>query len=189
MNQSLTAIGISGSPSARSRSRVLLEHALRTLAGQGVATGVINLNELPADALLGRRDAVELEQALAAVGGAEIVVASTPVYRATYTGLLKVFFDLFEQRALVGKVGLAIATGGAPGHQLVLDHGLRPLFASVGAVVVPTGVYATDAEFDAGIPRRAVLDRIERAVAESILLAERTLTPHTAERLAVSQQS
>ena len=186
MSESLTAIGISGSPSAHSRSRVLLEHTLSRLAEQGIGTDLIDLSALPADALLGRRVSPELERALAAVGEANIVVASTPVYRATYTGLLKVFFDLFAQRALVGKVGLAIATGGAPGHQLVLDHGLRPLFASVGAVVVPTGVYAVDAEFDAGVPRAAVLERIDRAVAESVLLTERSRLRTTAEILAVS---
>ena len=186
MGESLTsglgrAVGISGSPSPRSRSRVLLEHALRALVRQGVLTTLIDLNELPADALLGRRSSAEVERALALVAEADIVIASTPVYRATYTGLLKVFFDLFTQRALVGKVGLSIATGGAPGHQLVLDHGLRPLFASVGAVVVPTGVYAVDGEFDDGVPRPGVLERIERAVAESVLLAERSLTRTAAE--------
>ena len=181
MSESLTVVGISGSPSARSRSRILLEHALGQLAGQGAVTSLIDLSELPADALLGRRSATEVDRALAAVTEADIVVASTPVYRATYTGLLKVFFDLFTQRALVGKVGLAIATGGAPGHQLVLDHGLRPLFASVGAVVVPTGVYAVDGEFDDGVPRAGVLERIERAVTESLLLAERSQIRNSAE--------
>jgi len=185
VSESLTAIGISGSPSARSRSRILLEHALGRLAKRGIATDLIDLNELPADALLGRCVSAELERVLTTIGDADIVVASTPVYRATYTGLLKVFFDLFAQRALVGKVGLAIATGGAPGHQLVLDHGLRPLFASVGAVVVPTGVYAVDAEFDAGVPHADVLERIERAVAESVLLAERSQIRSTAGILAV----
>lgn len=188
MTASLSAIGISGSPSARSRSRILLEHALGQLAAHGISTQLIDLSELPADALLGRRASAEVERALAAVAEADIVVASTPVYRATYTGLLKVFFDLFAQRALVGKVGLPIATGGAPGHQLVLDHGLRPLFASVGAVVVPTGVYAVDKEFDAGVPRADVLERIERAVAESVLLTERSQVRNTAESLAASPQ-
>jgi FMN reductase len=186
VSDSLTAIGISGSPSARSRSRTLLEHALDSLAERGIVTDLIDLSALPADALLGRVVSPELERALAAVGEADIIVASTPVYRATYTGLLKVFFDLFAQRALVGKVGLAIATGGAPGHQLVLDHGLRPLFASVGAVVVPTGVYAVDAEFDAGVPHADVLERIERAVAESVLLTERSQIRNTAASLVVT---
>ena len=186
MSESLTAVGISGSPSARSRSRILLERALDRLAEQGITTDLIDLSALPADALLGRVVSPEVERALAKVAGADIVVASTPVYRATYTGLLKVFFDLFAQRALVGKVGLAIATGGAPGHQLVLDHGLRPLFASVGAIVVPTGVYAVDAEFDGGVPHAAVLERIERAVAESVLLTERSQVRNTAVSLAAS---
>jgi FMN reductase len=168
----LTAIGISGSPSASSRSRALLEHALARLGTRGIGTGIIDLNTLPADGLLGRATSPEVARALAQVAAADIVVASTPVYRATYTGLLKVFFDLFEQRALAGKVGIALASGGAPGHLLVLDHGLRPLFASVGAVVTSAGVYATDAEFSAGIPDEHVRERIERAAAEAVALAE-----------------
>jgi FMN reductase len=186
VSKKLTAIGISGSPSTRSRSRILLDYALGGLAAHGIVTELIDLNELPSDALLGRRTSVEVERALAAVGTADIVVASTPVYRATYTGLLKVFFDLLAQGALVGKVGIGIATGGAPGHQPVLDHGLRPLFASVGGAVVPTGVYAVDAEFEAGVPHADVLERIERAVSESVLLAERPQIPGTAAILAVS---
>ena len=169
--KSLSAIGISGSPSAKSRSRGLLEHALARLEARGIVTGVIDLNALPADGLLGRSASAEVTRALAQVAVADIVVASTPVYRATYTGLLKVFFDLFEHHALVGKIGIALASGGAPGHQLVLDHGLRPLFTSVGAVVVSTGVYAVDEEVVAGIPNERVRDRIERAVAEAVALA------------------
>jgi FMN reductase len=168
----LLAVGISGSPSSRSRSRTLLEQALRNLKSQGASTELVDLNALPADALLGRRTAHEVERALAHVAGAHIVLASTPVYRATYSGLLKVFFDLFGQRALAGKVGVAIATGGAPGHQLVIEHGLRPLFASVGATVVPTGVYAVDDAFPGGVPNDSVLDRLAQATSESIAFAQ-----------------
>jgi FMN reductase len=151
---------------------VLLGHALESLRDHRVHVQLIDLNDLPADALLGRRTAPEVERALSTVNAANIVVASTPVYRATYSGLLKVFFDLFAQRALTDKVAVAIATGGAPGHQLVLDHGLRPLFSSVGATVVPTGIYAVDTEFSAGTPNPDVLDRIERAVRESLAFAD-----------------
>jgi FMN reductase len=93
---------------------------------------------------------------------ATIVVASTPVYRATYSGLLKVFFDLLPVDGLAQKVAVAIATGGSPAHQLVIDHGLRPLFGSVGAVTVPTGIYGTDAGFENGVPHRRA-DRAHRA--------------------------
>ena len=169
----LTAIGISGSPSPRSKSRLLLEHALSLLGEQGAATSLVDLATLPADALLGRTRSRDVDDALAAVRGATIVVASTPVYRATYTGLLKVFFDLLPLDGLAGKTAIAIATGGAPAHQLVVDYGLRPLFASVGALMAPTGIYGTDVAFEQGVPQQALLDRIARAVEEAIALADR----------------
>jgi FMN reductase len=169
----INAVGISGSPAARSKSRLLLEHALAVLADSGASTSLIDLAALPADALLGRTRARDVDEALATVSRATIIVASTPVYRATYTGLLKVFFDLLPLDGLAGKTAIAIATGGAPGHQLVIDYGLRPLFASVGALTAPTGIYGTDASFEQGAPHRSLLDRTAKAVAEAIALSER----------------
>ena len=167
----LTVVGISGSPAARSKSRTLLERALAALAGRGASTTLIDLAALPADALLGRRRSSDVDDALSRVAEATIIVASTPVYRATYTGLLKVFFDLFPVNALVNKTAIAIATGGSPAHQLVIDHGLRPLFASVGAVIAPTAVYGTDSAFENGVPNQSLISRIDVAVSEAITLS------------------
>ena len=167
----LTVVGISGSPAARSKSRTLLERALAALAERGASTTLIDLAALPADALLGRRRSSDVDDALTRVAGATIIVASTPVYRATYTGLLKVFFDLFPVNALVNKTAIAIATGGSPAHQLVIDHGLRPLFASVGAVIAPTAVYGTDSAFENGVPNQSLISRIDVAVSEAITLS------------------
>lgn len=177
---SLTAVGISGSPSARSKSRTLLEHTLVTLAERGVATTLIDLASISADALLGRRKATELDAALERVRQASIIVASTPVYRATYSGLLKVFFDQFPINGLVDKSAIAIATGGSPAHLLVIDHGLRPLFASVGAITTPTGVYGTDSAFENGVPHPSLLARVEQAASEAITLAARVHFAHSA---------
>jgi FMN reductase len=173
----LSAVGISGSPSARSKSRTLLERTLAALAGRGASTTLIDLASLPADALLGRRRTSEVDAALAVVNHASIVVASTPVYRATYSGLLKVFFDLLQVNAFVGKIGIAIATGGSPAHELVIDHGLRPLFASVGAVTTATGIYGTDSAFENGAPHESLLVRVEAAAHEAITLCERIRVP------------
>jgi FMN reductase len=148
----------------------LLEHALTRLRDRGYATSRIDLAELPASALLGRGRSSELDDAIASVMGASIIVASTPVYRATYSGLLKVFFDLLPPESFRTKIAVSIATGGGAAHQLVLDHGLRPLFASLGAVVASTGVYGTDAEFVDGIPRSALIDRLDRATVEATML-------------------
>jgi FMN reductase len=162
-------VGVSGSPAATSRSRSLLERAIVALERNGARARRFDLAGMSADALLGRRQDPAVADALAAVQSARIVVVSTPIYRATYSGLLKVFFDLLPQDALAGKVAVTIATGAAPAHLMAVDHGLRPLLASVGAQVVPTGVYGTDAQFKDGAPDAVLLERVERAVAEAIL--------------------
>lgn len=168
----LSAVGVSGSPSASSKSRRLLADVLAALGESGAATTLVDLAALPADALLGRRPSEEVEQALALVGSADILAVSTPVYRATYSGLLKVFCDLLAPGALGGKVAIPIATGGGPAHALCIDHGLRPLLASVGAVVIAGGLYATDAEFAERVPNAAALGRVRLAADEAVALAE-----------------
>ena len=173
-------VGVSGSPGSVSRSRALLELALVALERHGVGSSrLIDLARLPADALLGRRQDTDVAGALQAVQDAAILVVSTPIYRATYSGLLKVFFDLLPQDALAGKVAIPIATGAGPGHLLAVDHGLRPLLASVGALVTASAVYGTDAQFKNGAPDAALVARIERAAQEAALLASTTSTTST----------
>jgi FMN reductase len=162
-----TAIAISGSPSRQSKSRRLLVHAVERLSRQGVESDVVDLCELPADDLLGRTRTPEIARALASVAAARVLVIATPVYRASYSGLLKCFFDLLPQDALRGRVAIPIATGGSPAHSLVVDHALRPLLASVGALVVATGIYGTDAQFGADGPDAALLAAVDRAVTEA----------------------
>ncbi|HYU28305.1 MAG TPA: NAD(P)H-dependent oxidoreductase [Gemmatimonadales bacterium] len=169
---SVPVIGISGSPNAASRSRALLALALAALDKQGAGPSrLIDLSQLPAEALLGRRPDAAVTDAIQGVLDAAILVVSTPIYRATYSGLLKVFFDLLSQDALARKVAIPIATGGGSAHLLAVDYGLRPLLASVGALVVATGVYGTDAQFRAGVPEPALVERIERAAIEAASLA------------------
>lgn len=174
----MNAVGLSGSPGGTtSRSRALLERVLERLAGRGVATTLIDLAALPADALLGRTPAAPVTAALQAVADAQIVLASTPIYRATYSGLLKVFFDLLPPDALVRKVGVPLAAGAAPGHLLALDYGLRPLFTSVGAVVVRTAVYATERQFRDGMPDSGVLEQLDQCAGEALALAGTVARP------------
>ncbi|MFF0968635.1 CE1759 family FMN reductase [Streptomyces sp. NPDC003703] len=112
----------------------------------------------------------ELAAALDAVTEADALIAVTPVFSASYSGLFKSFFDVLgarEKDALTGKPVLIAATGGTARHSMVLDHALRPLFAHLRAVVVPTGVYAASEDWGAeGLP-----ERIERAAGELAALA------------------
>jgi FMN reductase len=164
---SLTVIAISGSPSRQSKSRRLLAHGVERLGRDGIHGSILDLADLPADDLLGRSRTAAIERALASATGARLLLVGTPVYRASYSGLLKVFFDLFPQDGLAGAVAIPLATGAAPAHALVLDHALRPLLESVGAVVVPAGIYATDAQFGPGGPDASILARLDRAVIEA----------------------
>ena len=171
----MKAVGISGCPLATTTPcRLLLQEALRALAARQVRTELIDLTALPAEALLWRTTSAAVQEVVATVLGAQIVVVSTPVYRATFSGALKVFFDLLPQDALAGKTAVAVATGNTPGHLLAIDHGLRPLLASLGAVTVPTGVYGTDVQFKSGQVDARLLERLDRAVGEAVQLAGAT---------------
>jgi len=80
------------------------------------------------------------------VAQASVLVVATPVYKAAYSGILKVFLDLLPQTALKGKTVLPLATGGSPHHMLALDYALRPVLQSLAAKNILPGIYATDAQ-------------------------------------------
>ncbi|MGW2705064.1 FMN reductase [Streptomyces sp. NPDC001340] len=103
-----------------------------------------------------------------AVTEADGLIVVTPVFTASYSGLFKSFFDVLDKDALAGKPVLIAATGGTARHSLVLEHALRPLFAYLRAVVVPTAVYAASEDWGAeGLP-----ERTERAAGELAALMQ-----------------
>jgi len=167
----IRAIGISGSPSPTSRSRLLVQHALEYLDSLGAPSQMIDLGDLPAEALLGRAQHDDLTRALAELAASRVLVVGTPIYRATYTGLLKVFFDLLPAEALKGTVTLLIATGGGPAHLLMVDHGLRPLIASLAGLTTARAIYATPADFDGPDPNAALRASLHAAADEALNLA------------------
>lgn len=119
----------------------------------------------------------KLAAALTAVTEADGLIAVTPVFSASYSGLFKSFFDVLEKDALVGKPVLIAATGGSARHSLVLDHALRPLFAYLRAVVLPTAVYAASEDWGAeGLP-----ERIDRAAGELATLMQGLSATHPAD--------
>jgi FMN reductase len=99
------------------------------------------------DQLLTGFPSAELAAAEGAVADADGVIVVTPVFSASYSGLFKTFFDVLETGALDGTPVLIAATAGTARHSLVLEHALRPLFAYLHAVVVPTGVFAATDDF------------------------------------------
>ena len=120
-----------------------------------------------------------LGDALRAVGEADGIIAATPIFTASYSGLFKSFFDLVEFDALTGKPVLIAATGGTARHSLALEHALRPMFAYLHAVVVPTAVYAASEDWADG----ELAHRVDRAATELSDLMLRNPAPHKDEEL------
>ncbi|MER5441347.1 CE1759 family FMN reductase [Streptomyces sp. NPDC002790] len=90
---------------------------------------------------------VRLAAALDAVAAADGLIAVSPVFSASYSGLFKSFFDLIDKDALTGKPVLVGATGGTARHSLVTEHALRPLFTYLRSIVLPTAVYAASEDW------------------------------------------
>ncbi|MFI2203915.1 FMN reductase [Streptomyces sp. NPDC020192] len=159
---------VSAGLSVPSSTRLLgdrLAAAVERQASAGVEVQVVELRELAVEiahnftnGFAGRALAAAQE----AVSGADGLIVVTPVFSASYSGLFKSFFDVLDKEALAGKPVLIAATGGTGRHSLVLEHALRPLFAYLRAVVVPTGVYAASEDWGA----EGLAERIERAAGE-----------------------
>ena len=81
------------------------------------------------------------------VASADGIVAVTPIFTASYSGLFKMFFDVLDPDALTGVPMVIAATAGTPRHSLALDHAVRPLMNYLRADVVPTAVFAATEDF------------------------------------------
>ena len=177
MSLTSTVLLIAGSPSESSRSAALLDAvSLRLAREDGLKVERLNIRELPAQALLlAEWGHPEIIKALAQVQRARAIVVATPVYKAAYSGVLKVLLDLLPQTALREKTVLPLATGGSPHHMLALDYALRPVLQSLSARHILPGVYATDAQIPRSpeghyTPDAEIETRLDEAVA--LLFAE-----------------
>ncbi|WP_159945400.1 MULTISPECIES: FMN reductase [unclassified Nocardiopsis] len=163
------AAGLSTPSSTRLLADRLTEAAVRSLTerGEQVRTRTVELRELAHDimnAMTTRVPTGDLRSVLEDLDGADGLVAVTPVFNASYSGLFKSFFDVVDPEALDGIPVLVAATGGSPRHSLVLEHALRPMFAHTRSVVVPTGVYAASEDWGAGEGGgRELSERVDRA--------------------------
>ena len=107
-----------------------------------------------------------LRQVLEQVTGADGLIAVTPIFNASYSGLFKSFFDLVDADAVGGRPVLIGATGGTARHSLALEHAIRPMFTYLRAVVLPTAVFAAPEDWSGGTAQGALRTRIARAAAE-----------------------
>ncbi|MGX1668157.1 FMN reductase [Streptomyces sp. NPDC055400] len=151
----VVSAGLSTPSSTRLLADRLAESARDELAvrGQAPSTEVVELRELAGDIanhLVTGFPPPRLSAAIDAVTAADGLIVVTPVFAASYSGLFKSFFDVIDPDALSGKPVLIAATGGTARHSLVLEHAVRPLFAYLRAVVVPTAVFAASEDWGSG---------------------------------------
>ncbi len=167
--------GLSQPSSTRLLADQLAEATRREAAHQGqqVEMVTIEIRQLAQDItnnLLTGFPSAALQEAIDTVTRADAMIAVTPVFSASYSGLFKSFFDVLDPKALIGTPVLIAATGGSARHSLVLDYAMRPLFSYLKATIVPTGVFAATADFGSDEAGRSLADRVHRAAAELVAL-------------------
>ena len=168
----MSIVALAGSPSANSRSTALLRHVLSRFDDRVARTEIV-LRDLPPAALVRADfDDPAIRRAREQVAAARLVVIATPIYKASFSGLLKTFLDLLPQDALRGKTVLALGTGGSHAHLLALDYALKPVLAALGARHILDAVYAADAQFTphalhGHVAHDDVVQRVERALADA----------------------
>jgi len=177
LRRPLKVVGVSGSLHEPSKTTVLVESIIEAVGRRTpIEAEVITLTNLgPSLAGVLQRDHLpdDVEQALLDIESADLLIAASPVYRASFTGLFKHLFDFVDQYALVGQPVLLGATGGGERHALILEHQLRPLFGFFQSLTLPLGVYASTTDFDGYALRNgAAQQRIEQAVSRGLPLVE-----------------
>ena len=168
----LHIVGLSGSPNEPSKTSALVRSLIERVGERlGAEPRMIDIAGLvPHLGVRHRSEASDvLENALHTIENANLLIAGSPVYKGSYTGLFKHVIDLLSYNSLQGMpVGL-VATGGSYRHALVIEHQLRPLFGSFCAFTLPTGIFVADADLNEGdVQDPGVRQRIDRLVDEAV---------------------
>jgi FMN reductase len=175
--QPLTLVVVTAGTSDPSSTRMLADRLaqrvtdLASRRGRKVATRVIDLRELATEittAMVSQLVGPNLQRAVAALGEADGIVASTPVYAAGASGLFTSFFQVLDNDLLIAKPVALAATAGTARHALVVDEQLRSLFAYLRTTAVPTSLFAAPEDWS----DPALSKRIDRAALELVLLME-----------------
>ena len=175
--QPFTVVVVTAGTSDPSSTRMLADQIAQRVAdragrrGHEVTTRVVDLRELATEittAMVSRLVGPKLEKAIAALGDADGIVASTPVYAAGASGLFTSFFQVLDSDLLIAKPVVLAATAGTARHALVVDEQLRSLFAFLRATATPTSLFAAPEDWS----DPALAKRIDRAALELLLLME-----------------
>jgi FMN reductase len=154
-------VTIVGSPSETSRTALVTNYFADQVRSKGHSVSAVVVRDLPAEELLhGRFGHAAVAAAISAVEGADGVVVATPVYKASFSGVLKVFLDVLPQEALRAKAVQPIGTAGSLAHVLAIDYALRAVLVALGAEHVHyayVDVVEASMRFDLGASTRGKL--------------------------------
>lgn len=170
-------VGISGNFSRPSKTKTLVTTVVEEAAIQRVSEAVVY--DL-VDAMAGLATATsltceypQLQRMWNDVIACDVLVVGSPDYKASYSGLLKHFFDLLDMTALKDKPVAVLATAKAPQHALMIDHQLKPLFGFFGARIATNSIFATDEAFlGNGVPSNRTRSQVCAVARELAVLAE-----------------
>ena len=167
----VVSAGVSDPSSTRLLADRTAQRAIDLLHEAGVAAsvGVIELGPLAVDiaqSIVSGFPSTRLQSAIERLAAADAVIASTPVYKAGISGLFKSFVDVLDNDLLIATPVILAATAGTARHAMVVDEQLRPLFAFLRAIPVPTSLFAAPEDWGAS----ALGERIDRAATELVLL-------------------
>jgi len=176
----VVSAGLSQPSSTRMLADKLTAATVARLSEQGVETTVVSfeLRDVAQDVMnnmLTGFPSPKLDAVIEAVTAADGLIAVTPIFTTSYSGLFKSFFDVLDDRSLTDMPVLIGATAGTPRHSLALDYMIRPMFTYLHAVVAPTAVFAAAEDWGTGAGTLQTLpDRIDRAAGELAALVARS---------------
>ena len=175
-----TVLTVSASPSATSKSAATRRLVDEQLARLGHSVLALDARDLPPAALLGADTShPAIAETLELFERAKGVVVVTPVYKASYSGLLKTLLDLLPQSGLSHKVVLPLATGGSTAHVLAIDYALRPVLTSLGPAHVVQGYFLLDRDITRTQDGRSVFaDETRESLARAVSRFADALTLH-----------
>ena len=169
------AAGLSQPSSTRLLADRLAEATVAALDARGIQAQVetFELRDVAQDItnnLLTGFPSPKLDAVISSVTGADGLIAVTPIFSTSYSGLFKSFVDVIDPQSLTDMPMLLGATGGTERHSLAIDYAMRPLFTYLHTVPVPTGVYAASSDWGS-TDDGSLVDRIERGAVELAALA------------------
>ncbi|QCR33381.1 NADPH-dependent FMN reductase [Lysinibacillus sp. SGAir0095] len=143
------AVLINGNNKRASRLTGIHEYIENYLEVAGISAESIYIHELPADDLITANfSSEEIAIANKKVTDAEIVFILTPIFKASYTGILKTYLDLIPQKGLENKTIVPIAIGGSIGHLLAVEYSLKPVLSVLGATEILNTVFVLDQQVE-----------------------------------------